>query len=155
MDNFQEQFNEAIKNYATTNQYNVSLIPLHVHNGMDTSKITVVDLPAGTVIRLGLGAIGSFNVNPNVPSGDPTEQILTAIASGKSQTGTIDITTDNMQINLEHYPNDRNHFSFFDGYRPPILFTPPNTTISVTTGGNTMAVSNYGMTYRLFPKCFN
>ena len=44
MENFQEQFDKAIKDYATTNQYGVSLIPSHLHNGMDTNRINQTDI---------------------------------------------------------------------------------------------------------------
>lgn len=39
MDNFQAQFDEAIQNYAIKNQYGVSLIPYHTHNGTDSPVI--------------------------------------------------------------------------------------------------------------------
>lgn len=40
MDNkFQEQFNQAIKDYSQSNQYGVTPIPAHTHNGADSLPI--------------------------------------------------------------------------------------------------------------------
>lgn len=39
MDKFKEQFNEAIKNYSQTNQFEVTPIPAHSHNGSDSLKV--------------------------------------------------------------------------------------------------------------------
>lgn len=44
MDNFQKQFNSAIKDYSQGNQFGVSAIPAHVHNGTDSQQIAFENL---------------------------------------------------------------------------------------------------------------
>lgn len=39
MENFQDQFNQAIEAYATSNQYQVSKIPAHQHTGADSLRV--------------------------------------------------------------------------------------------------------------------
>jgi len=141
----EDDVKNLIEKYMNESQYGVTKIPSHLHNGMDTPKITVVDLPVETPVRLGLGAIISFDANKNVAPGNVAEETITAIVSGRDLGGTIGITSENLQVQLEHYPSDTNHFSFFDAFRNPVLTTPQNTTISVSAGGNTMTVSGYGM----------
>ena len=46
MDTFQEQFDKAIRQYAEKNQYGVSPIPNHVHNGTDSNRINQRDVIA-------------------------------------------------------------------------------------------------------------
>lgn len=46
MDDFQVKFDKAIKEYATKNQYGISLIPNHIHNGTDTNRINQKDIIA-------------------------------------------------------------------------------------------------------------
>ena len=137
---------QEIKNYFNSSQYNVSKIPSHVHNGADTAKITVVDLPIETPIRLGLGGLisTSNSFRKEVAYGAVNEQIQTSIASGKDQAGTVGITTKNLQFNLFHQPQNAANQSFITAFRPPIFGTPQNTTISTTLGGNTVTVSGYG-----------
>ena len=146
-ENLKNLIQQGIKDFMTSGQYNLTRIQSHAHNGTDTSKITVVDLPIQTPIKLGLGGMistsGSFR-HLNSPE-SPVETITTAIVAGRDQAGTVGITTENLQFNLEHYPNDPNHFSFIDAFRPPLLSIPPDTTISVNAGGNTMTINNYGL----------
>lgn len=42
MDDFQTKFDTAIADYATKNQYNISKIPYHVHNGTDSPLVVGV-----------------------------------------------------------------------------------------------------------------
>ncbi len=44
MDNFQNNFDKAIQDYAQNNQYGVSLIPAHSHNGTDSQQVAVESL---------------------------------------------------------------------------------------------------------------
>lgn len=45
MDNkFQEQFNQAIKDYSQTNQYGVTSIPAHTHNSVDSLPVAFTSL---------------------------------------------------------------------------------------------------------------
>lgn len=54
MDNdFKSQFDKAINDYATKNQYGVSKIPFHVHNGTDAPLVdynTLANKPSSTAI---------------------------------------------------------------------------------------------------------
>lgn len=50
---FQEQFEKAIASYATKNQYGVSKIPYHTHNGTDSPPVdynTLVNKPSSTAV---------------------------------------------------------------------------------------------------------
>ena len=140
MEDFKTQFNTAIDNYAQNNQYTVSLIPAHSHNGTDAPLITAVTLPAGTPIKLGLGGIISVS---NGQTGT-AKQIQTGIFSGEDQDGTVGTTGGNLQLNLLHQPNNTSNQSFITASRPPQYITIPGTTISVTAAGNTVTVSGYG-----------
>lgn len=142
MDNLKIQ-NQIDKN-ALNNQYNVSRIPAHTHNGADSLLITTVNLPAGNPIKLGLGGIVS-TIN-NVAVGAINEQIQTTIASGRDQDGTIGNTSGNLLLNLNHQPQNTSNQSFITAVRPPIYINIPGTTISTTAGGSTVTTSGYGFT---------
>ena len=98
---------QGIKDSANKSQFGLTQIPNHTHNGKDSNKITVVDLPTGTPIRLGLGGMISFSVGGR-PIGDKNEIDQTAITAGSDQAGTVGITTNNLQLNLINQPQSNN-----------------------------------------------
>lgn len=137
---------QEIKNYMNSSQYGISKIPSHLHNGIDTPKITVVDVPIETPISLGLGALISTSKSyRHLCSKDSTsEQVQTSMNSGTDQTGTVGVETKNLQFNLLHQPNNLNNQSFITAVRPPVFSTPSGTTVSTTAAGNTVTVSGNG-----------
>lgn len=142
MEDFQSQFNKAIDNYAQNNQYSVSKVPYHTHNNTDSPLISEISLSAGTPIKFGLGAMISTSNKEAI--GSTSEQIQTSIASGKDIGGTIGYTSNNLQLNLLHQPQNSSNQSFITAFRPPYYITIPGTTISVTAAGNTVTTSGYG-----------
>lgn len=139
---------QGIQDYMRNSQYNVAQIPSHTHNGKDTPKITIVDLPIQTPIRLGLGGILSTSSTflGTTSLGATNEQIQTSIVAGTGQGSAIGTIGTNLQFNLLHQPQNTNNQSFITSFRPPLFTTPQGTTISTTLGGNTVTVSNYGFT---------
>jgi len=147
-ENLKNLIQQEIRNYMNGSQYSVTNIPSHLHNGVDTPKITIVELPIETPVKIGLGGMipTSFSHRKLVSPSSASEQIMTSIFSGQGQTGGIGIESPNLQFNLLHLPNNTSNQSFITAQRPPLFGTPPNTTIAVIMGGNTVAVSNYGFT---------
>ena len=139
----EENTNNQIQQSATQSQFQISPVPFHTHTGVDSPLITTVSLPQGTPVKLGAGAIISFN-NPGVTPGSAGEEITTAIVAGKDTAGNTGITTENLQVMLEHYPQNASNYSYFDAARPPFWTNIPNTTISVASGANTVTLSGYG-----------
>lgn len=150
----QNLITQGIKNYMNSAQYGVTKIPSHLHNGKDTPKITVVDLPTGTPLRLGLGGMISTSNKDFVAPNTVGEQIVTSIVAGKDQAGSVGITTENLQFNLIHYPQNASDplQSFVTAFRPPLYETIFNTTISVTAGGNTLTTVGYGFDTNILAK---
>lgn len=61
MDDFNEKFKKAIEDYATKNQYGVSKIPYHTHNGVDSPVIS-------TSATTGLIKSGTFTTDTTITS---------------------------------------------------------------------------------------
>lgn len=139
-----ENIQKVINNNALNNQYSVSPIPVHTHNGTDSPLVSAVNLRAGTPVLLGLGGIVSLS--NNVASGSTGEQIQTSIAAGKDINGTVGNTSKNLILNLLHQPQNASNQSFITAYRPPLYSNIPGTTISTTSGGNTVTTVGYGFT---------
>ena len=72
-DDFQSQFDKAINDYATKNQYGVSKVPYHVHTGVDSPQIDYKNLVnKGTIPTAGAGLIdtsGVFSVDTGTTEG--------------------------------------------------------------------------------------
>ena len=137
MDDFQTQFNQAIQTYAQGNTYGVSLIPNHAHTGADSPLITTVNLPPGVPVDFGYGALNSADTSP----GTAGEQIGVFLVSGKpTDAGPISSSSNNLQLNLLHQPNNSLNQSFITAFRNPNFSLPVGQTISVTGGGNTVTI---------------
>lgn len=133
-----------IDSYMMQKQYTASKIPNHTHNGTDSSFVAVVDLPSGTPIKLGLGALVATSNSALFSPSSASEQIQTIIVSGKDMLGpALGTTTDNLQLNLLHQPQNTSNQSFITASRPPFFTSPTNSTISVTLGGSTVTINNY------------
>ncbi len=66
MENFQEQFNKAIQNYASQNQYGISLIPYHEHNGTDVTQINpAIGLSGFPVIQVANATVAPTDTPQN------------------------------------------------------------------------------------------
>lgn len=141
-DKIQNQIDNTVDNTAKESQFDVSATSAHTHNGSDSLLIATVDLPAGTPIKLGLG--GMLSVANNKATDATNYQIQTSIVAGSDQTGAASTTTDNLQLNLLHQPNNVNNQSFITAFRPPVYANLPGTTITTTMGGNTVTTSGYG-----------
>lgn len=94
---FQDQFNEAIGNYAKENQYNVSMIPAHVHNGADSLRVDFSSLANKTRFVL-------YRIVPpttdttvaNIVGGDfvmPFAGFVTEVGATVDTAGTTGLTT--------------------------------------------------------------
>lgn len=70
MDTFQTQFNKAIDDYATQNQFGVSKIPVHVHNNVDSPNLPIESISnsslyvAVTSVTLSPSQIKLLNTTP-------------------------------------------------------------------------------------------
>lgn len=70
MNDFQKQFNRAISQYAQQNQYGVSLIPVHHHDGTDAPNIPITSIENSTLyvavatITLTSAQIKALNTTP-------------------------------------------------------------------------------------------
>lgn len=143
-DKIQNQIDNTVDDTAKESQFSVSATSAHTHNGSDSLLIATVDLPAGSPIKLGLG--GMLSVANNKATDLASYQIQTSIVAGSDQAGAASITTDNLQLNLLHQPNNISNQSFITAFRPPVYANFPGTTITTTMGGNTVTTSGYGFT---------
>lgn len=134
----------GIQNYMNTKQFNLSKIPNHTHNGIDSVLITRVDLPIDNALKVGLGAMASISNNVSGTG----EQIQTAIVCGKETGGAkaFDTTSNNMQLALLHQPNNTSNQSFIVAFRPPLYSDAPGTSITTTSGGSTVQINGYNFT---------
>ena len=60
---FQTQFDAAIDKYATDNQYGLSKIPFHIHNGTDSPQVNVSNL-AGSITPTSAAIITALGYTP-------------------------------------------------------------------------------------------
>lgn len=141
-----ENIQKSIDQNAIGNQFTVSPIPAHTHNGSDSLLITTVNLPLETPIKFGLGGIISTSNSRTIAPGSAGEITQTIISSGKDQTGTVGFKGGNLQLNLLHLPQSASNQSFITAQRPPLYSNITGTTISTTLGGNTVTTSGYGFT---------
>lgn len=94
---FQEQFNEAIDTYATRNQYGVSKVPAHTHNGTDSLRFNYNNLDNKTrfvVCRI-VDALTNTAV-ANVVGGDfvmPFKGYVTSVGATVDTAGVTNSTT--------------------------------------------------------------
>lgn len=137
------QINNAIAQNAQDSQYTVSPIPYHTHNGSDSPVITTISLPVGTPVKLGFGGMISTSNAAQITPGTSGESIQVSIDAGKDQLGTLGTTSNNLQLNLLHFPQNAQNHSFINAVRPPLYEFIPGTTISTTMGGNTVTISGY------------
>ena len=135
---------QGIETYMRNKQFNLSKIPAHEHNGVDTVYISAVNLPAGTPVLLGLGGLVSISNTATAMPGTAGELIQTSLISGKDVNGAVIGTqTNNLQFNLIHYPQSALNQSFVTAMRPPIFEQIPTSAISITAGGNTVTITDY------------
>lgn len=94
---FQEQFNEAIDTYATRNQFGVSKVPAHTHNGTDSLIFNYNNLENKT--RFVVCRIVEATTNTavaNVVGGDfvmPFDGYVVSVGATVDTAGTTNTTT--------------------------------------------------------------
>lgn len=144
-EDIQNLINTTLDAREEINGYGVSTVPYHTHNGTDSPIVTIVDLKPNNPVLLGYGGMISYSPGSgDTAPGSAGEEVITIIVAGKDQTaGVTQSSISNMQIQLEHYPQDPNNFSFFDAFRPPLYTNTANTTITVTAGGSTVTITGY------------
>lgn len=115
---------------------------IHTHSGADGSKVisSEIDLPSGTPIKLGTGGIASIGGGSK---GSVAEQLALVLVAGNDQGGTVGTTTNNLQLNLLHQPQNINNQSFINAYRPPVYIPVSGSKISTTSGGTTVTIIGY------------
>lgn len=97
MENFQEQFNQAIDTYASANQFGVSKVPAHTHNGTDSIPFDFNHLENKTrfVLFRVVDALSSTAV-ANVVGGDfviPFDGYVVSVGATVDTAGTTNVTT--------------------------------------------------------------
>lgn len=79
--------------------------------------------------------------------GDTTEQYTYSIGVGKDdgKTGFVN-KADSLQLNFNHQPRNTSLQSFINAFRSPLVSAFENTSISTTSGGNTVTIEGYNFT---------
>lgn len=120
-----------------------NLIQEHNHDGFDGTNILKksIRLNPDQILQVGNGSIASPNANDQ---GESTENYNFSFSVGKDdgRTGFVS-KADLMQVDFQHQPNTST--SFFFARRTPLV-TPLESTVSTTSGGNTITINGYNFT---------
>lgn len=137
-----QSLSNLVNDYKTKIDKLNETFKLHTHSGRDGSKNidSEIDLQPGTPIKLGLG--GMLAIGGGV-QGAVSEQVQMSIVSGKDMDGSIGTSTNNLQLNLLHNPQNASNQSFITSFRPPVFAQIGGSTISVTATGTTVTVVGY------------
>ena len=97
MENFQDQFNSAIDTDASSNQFGVSKVPAHTHNGTDSMPFNFNNLENKTrfVLFRVVDALSGTAV-ANVVGGDfviPFDGYVVSVGATVDTAGTTNVTT--------------------------------------------------------------
>jgi hypothetical protein len=118
----------------------------HRHDGANKSKklSKTIELDRGEFLRVGLGGMAT---GPLLNQGSTSEQVQFATSVGKSdgRSGFVN-KADILQVDYLHQPRNTNKQSFIVGRRTPVVVPLESTSISVTSGGNTVTITGYNFT---------
>lgn len=145
LEELQNKFEEYIKKSETKDKdfANFKLeYGKHEHSSKDGTQILTqeLNLSPETPIKMGYGGLITTT---NAKVGTTEEQLQLSLVSGKDMGGAVGTTTNNLQLNLLHQPQNASNQSFITAFRPPLYTTVSDSTVSVTLAGNTITISGY------------
>jgi hypothetical protein len=115
----------------------------HQHDSLDGTNTLKksIKLDQDQFLQVGLGGQATGQV---LNVGEANEQIQYAIAVGKDdgRTGFVN-KADVMQMNFLHQPRNTSRQSFLTMVRTPVVSPLENTSISTSSGGNTVTIVGY------------
>jgi len=115
----------------------------HQHDGLDGTNVLRKNIKLDTdqSLQVGLGSQGS---QPVSNLGLSTEQVVYSVSTGKDdgRTGLVN-KADLMQMNFIHQPRNTSLQSFLTTMRTPLVSPFEGSSVSVSSGGNTVTISGY------------
>jgi len=115
----------------------------HQHDGLDgTNQLRKsIKLDVDQWLQVGLGGQATGNI---IGAGTTGEQYQYAIAIGKDdgRTGFVS-KADILQMDFLHQPRNTSLQSFITARRTPVVTSLAGTSLSVTSGGNTVTIAGY------------
>lgn len=115
----------------------------HQHDGIDGTNILRKNISLDTDQYLKVGN-GTQATQPIKNLGLSSEEYTYSMSVGKDDgTNGFVNKADLLQLNMRHYPRNTSKQSFITAYRTPLVSPFSNTSISTTTGGNTLTISGF------------
>ena len=116
----------------------------HNHDDVDGTRRLrkTIDIDDDQALGVGNGTMAS----PPIRSlGASTEQVQYSIAVGKDdgRSGFVN-KADLLQLNFLHQPRNASLQSFINAFRTPVVTSLGGTSISTTSGGNTVTIAGFG-----------